>query len=81
LAITVVCLTTVCYTIRVEVLCEKLLLEFCEVNNLVTSTSARLLHRKDRVGVHGEGETPDPIPNSAVKPFSGYNTWVLALGK
>ncbi len=32
-------------------------------------------------GLHGEGETLDPIPNSKVKPFSGYNTWVLALGK
>ena len=36
---------------------------------------------KGLVGVHGEGETPVPIPNTVVKPFSGYNTWVLALGK
>ena len=33
------------------------------------------------LGVHGARETPVPIPNTAVKPSSGYNTWVLALGK
>ena len=33
------------------------------------------------LGAHGAGETPVPIPNTAVKPSSGYNTWVLALGK
>ena len=32
-------------------------------------------------GAHGARETPVPIPNTAVKPSSGYNTWVLALGK
>ena len=32
-------------------------------------------------GAHSERETPVPIPNTAVKPLSGYNTWVLALGK
>jgi hypothetical protein len=26
------------------------------------------------IGAHGARETPDPIPNSAVKPRSGYNT-------
>jgi hypothetical protein len=37
--------------------------------------------KKLRIGVHRERETPVPIPNTAVKPFIGYNTWVLALGK
>ena len=37
--------------------------------------------KKARIGVHGARETPVPIPNTAVKPSSGYNTWVLALGK
>ena len=32
-------------------------------------------------GAHGARETPVPIPNTAVKPRSGYNTWVLTLGK
>jgi hypothetical protein len=32
-------------------------------------------------GLHGEGETLVPMPNTKVKPFIGYNTWVLALGK
>ena len=36
---------------------------------------------KFQIGVHGARETPVPIPNTAVKPSSGYNTWVLALGK
>jgi hypothetical protein len=31
---------------------------------------------KSLVGLHGEGETPVPIPNTAVKPFIGYYTWV-----
>ena len=26
-------------------------------------------------GAHSERETPVPIPNTAVKPLSGYNTW------
>jgi len=36
---------------------------------------------KYQVGALGERETPVPIPNTAVKPLSGYNTWVLTLGK
>ena len=28
-------------------------------------------------GAHGAGETPVPMPNTAVKPRSGYNTWVI----
>ena len=32
-------------------------------------------------GVHGVGATPDPIPNSAVKPHCGYNTGALGSGK
>ena len=32
-------------------------------------------------GAHSERETPVPIPNTAVKPLSGYNTWFLSLGK
>jgi hypothetical protein len=34
-----------------------------------------------RFGAHGARETPVPIPNTAVKPRRGYNTWVLTLGK
>jgi hypothetical protein len=32
-------------------------------------------------GAHGERETPVPIPNTVVKPLSGYNTWGSPLGK
>jgi hypothetical protein len=32
-------------------------------------------------GAHSARETPVPIPNTAVKPRSGYNTWVSNLGK
>jgi hypothetical protein len=32
-------------------------------------------------GAHSERETPVPIPNTAVKPLSGYNTWGPPLGK
>lgn len=32
-------------------------------------------------GVHGVGATPDPIPNSAVKPHCGYNTEAFGPGK
>jgi hypothetical protein len=28
----------------------------------------------NKAGGHGEGETPDPIPNSAVKPLSADDT-------
>ena len=34
-----------------------------------------------QLGAHSERETPVPIPNTAVKPLSGYNTWFLSLGK
>lgn len=34
-----------------------------------------------RIGAHGERETPVPIPNTEVKPLSGYNTWGPPLGK
>ena len=33
------------------------------------------------VGAHGARETPVPIPNTEVKPRSGYNTWGSPLGK
>jgi hypothetical protein len=29
------------------------------------------------IGAHGARETPVPMPNTAVKPRSGYNTWVI----
>ncbi len=29
------------------------------------------------IGAHGGRETPVPIPNTAVKPLSGYNTWPI----
>ena len=32
-------------------------------------------------GAHGARETPVPIPNTEVKPRSGYNTWGPPLGK
>ena len=35
---------------------------------------------KGLVGLHGEGETLVPIPNTKVKPFIGYNTSGLARG-
>ena len=31
------------------------------------------------LGDHGEGETPDPIPNSEVKPFSADDTALVTL--
>jgi hypothetical protein len=37
--------------------------------------------RKDYIGAHGARETPVPMPNTAVKPRSGYNTWGSPLGK
>lgn len=30
-----------------------------------------------QIGAHGVRETPVPIPNTEVKPRSGYNTWVI----
>ena len=33
------------------------------------------------VGAHGARETPVPMPNTEVKPCSGYNTWGSPLGK
>lgn len=30
-----------------------------------------------KIGAHSDRETPVPIPNTAVKPISGYNTWVI----
>ncbi len=30
-----------------------------------------------KIGAHSAGETPVPIPNTAVKPSSGYNTWPI----
>ena len=36
---------------------------------------------KIQVGAHGAGETLDPMPNSKVKPSSGYNTAGFARGK
>jgi hypothetical protein len=41
----------------------------------------RRLPFKILVGAQREGETPVPMPNTEVKPFIGYNTWVLALGR
>jgi hypothetical protein len=32
-------------------------------------------------GAHGARETPVPMPNTAVKPRRGYNTWGSPLGK
>ena len=34
-----------------------------------------------RFGAHSPRATPVPIPNTAVKPRSGYNTWGSPLGK
>ena len=39
------------------------------------------LRRKPYIGAHSARETPVPMPNTAVKPRSGYNTWFLSLGK
>ncbi len=72
MATNIVCLTTI-----VEVLCERLLRG--DDRNLETEEAT--LWRGAFLGVHGARETPVPIPNTAVKPSSGYNTWVLALGK
>jgi hypothetical protein len=33
--------------------------------------------RRSRFGVHGVRETPVTIPNTAVKPLSGYYTWQI----
>ncbi len=30
--------------------------------------------KRRNLGAHGVGETPVPIPNTEVKPYSGYNT-------
>ena len=39
-------------------------------------------HEKEFLfGAHSKRETPVPMPNTAVKPPSGYNTWVSNLGK
>jgi hypothetical protein len=34
-----------------------------------------------QIGAHSLRETPVPMPNTAVKPRSGYNTWGPPLGK
>lgn len=39
------------------------------------------LYAIDVIGAHGARETPVPIPNTEVKPRSGYNTWGSPLGK
>jgi hypothetical protein len=42
----------------------------------VTDTCT-VTHTHEFLGDHGEGETPVPIPNTAVKPFSADGTaWV-----
>ena len=33
--------------------------------------------KRSVLGAHSEREIPVPIPNTAVKPLSGYNTWVF----
>ena len=54
----------------------------CQEQGGATSLAGwQALRHKFQIGVHGAGETPVPIPNTAVKPSIGYNTWVLALGK
>ena len=43
----------------------------------------RVLFVKNKIqfGAHSTRETPVPMPNTAVKPRSGYNTWGPPLGK
>ena len=41
-----------------------------------TGTGQRIRSRR-RIGAHGMRETPVPIPNTEVKPHSGYNTWPI----
>ncbi len=36
-----------------------------------------LLLRRNHFGAHSVRETPVPIPNTVVKPHSGYNTWPI----
>jgi hypothetical protein len=36
-----------------------------------------LTKERASIGAHGARETPVTIPNTAVKPSSGYNTWVI----
>ena len=36
---------------------------------------------KRPLGAHGAREIPVPMPNTAVKPRRGYNTWGSPLGK
>ncbi len=40
-----------------------------------------VLSKAEHIGAHGARETPVPIPNTEVKPRSGYNTWGSPLGK
>lgn len=45
------------------------------------SLESRLYGTSIKIGVHGEMETPVPIPNTEAKHLIGYNTWVLTLGR
>lgn len=39
--------------------------------------TARALKNRAQIGAHSAGATPVTIPNTEVKPSSGYNTWVI----
>jgi hypothetical protein len=53
----------------------------------MTSAQPRILRAgkgggdKPSIGAHSARATPVPMPNTAVKPRSGYNTWGSPLGK
>ena len=49
------------------------------VTILTAAMYAKKLHLE--FGAHGARETPVPMPNTEVKPRSGYNTWGPPLGK
>ena len=52
-----------------------------EQRGIISFAGWQSLRHKFQIGAHGARETPVPIPNTAVKPRSGYNTWGSPLGK
>jgi hypothetical protein len=50
-------------------------------HNTMQLSKRLALFDKFNSGGHGEGETPVPISNTAVKPFSGESSWLATARK
>ena len=48
-----------------------------EKESCFASRESSVASREFNSGGHGEGETPVPVPNTAVKPLSGESSWLV----